>query len=127
MRGVARMMCGAVGLVEVNCVLAGCVDGASVGVAPFELGSPFEVSVTGQGRLSVTPRGVCGCAASVVMVCIILVSSRRRMGVGSGWMHRMSSWNTAWVCCCSDMDGSAQCVGYNSNVPEICSDLVSGR
>ena len=68
MRGVARMMCGAVGLVEVNCVMTSCVVGASVGVAPFELGSPFEVSVNGQGRLSVTPRGVCGCAASVVMV-----------------------------------------------------------
>ncbi len=121
------MMCGAVGLVEVNCVLTCCIVDAFMGVAPFELGSPFEVSVNGQGRLSVTPRGVCGCDASVVMVCIILVSSRRRMGVGSGWMHRMSSWNTAWVCCCSDMVGRAQCVGYNSNVPEIHSNLVSGR
>ena len=109
MRGIVRVRCGAVGLVDVVCAA----------------GSPFEA---GHGSVEGLYVGVVlgGVPVTFCIARTIVVSRRHLVARGSGTMYRMSSLVTCAICSAGVYVGRTQCVGYNSKDPDMRKALVSG-
>ncbi len=88
MRGVVRVMCGAVGFEEVG----------ACGCSPFEVAcSPFEA---GHGSVAGSYVGgsVGGAPVNFRMAAVVVSNTRLRVAGGSISMHRISSCTTCVVC-----------------------------